>query len=185
MVCSHCNCAGHNARTCSILHPDLPTSSEKKVAKSLLKLLDSPAEKVNPIAELPRGPICESKKVNKPLEGLAGCKNIWKEAQVKVPKKVNKPLEGLAGCKNIWKEAPMKVLKKINKPLEGLAGCKNIWKEAPAPRSNKGNTECRICGEMGHNSRTCPTNCPSCSRNTEIFQLANGDMITLDLGPEQ
>ena len=100
-----------------------------------MKLLDSPAEKENLLAELPRGPICEPKKVSK--------------------------------------------------PLEGLAGCKNIWKEAPIDRSNKGNTECRICGGMGHNSRTCPTNCVPCVRNMETFQLANGDMISLDLGPEQ
>jgi hypothetical protein len=185
MVCSHCNCPGHNARTCPILHPDIPTGLEKKIAKNLVKLLDSPEEKENPFAELPRGPICEAKKVSKPLEGLAGCKNIWKEAPARVPKKVSKPLEGLAGCKNIWKEAPVKVHKKVSKPLEGLAGCKNIWKKSPADRSNKGNTECRICGEMGHNSRTCPTKCVPCVRNTEIFQLANGDMITLDLGPEQ
>jgi len=138
----------------------MPTPLEKKIAKNLVKLLDSPVEKENLFAELPRGPICETKKVSKPLEGLAGCKNIWKEA-------------------------PAKVTKKVSKPLEGLAGCKNIWKEAPIDRSNKGNTECRICGEMGHNSRTCPTKCVPCVRNMETFQLANGEMISIDLGPEQ
>jgi len=139
---------GHNARTCpGNARPDVTTTSEKKVAKDLMALLP------------PRVP----KKVSKPLEGLAGCKNIWKEVRSPVSKKVSKPLEGLAGCKNIWKEVRAPVSKTVSKPLEGLAGCKNIWKEATIDRSNKGTTGCRICGEVGHNSRTCLVKCQPCA----------------------
>ena len=52
--------------------------------------------------------------------------------QKKKKKKVYKPLEGLAGCHNIWKEPKIKKTKKkkkIYKPIEGLAGCHNMWKE--------------------------------------------------------
>ena len=81
MVCSTCNGAfskQHNSRTCPLnTNPNLcPQTHAPKPAT----------------------------KVSKPLEGLAGCKNIWKEPKVVKAKKVSKPLEGLAGCKNIWKE---------------------------------------------------------------------------------
>jgi hypothetical protein len=94
------------------------TASEKRVAKRLGALLPEPNK---------------SKKVSKPLEGLFGCKNIWKEPkELYLPKKRTKPLEGLFGCKNIWKEPKqMYIPKKRTKPLEGLFGCKNIWKEPP------------------------------------------------------
>jgi len=82
----------------------------------------------------------KSKKGKKPLEGLTGCKNIWKEApakKVKKVKKVKKPLEVIAGMR--WPDASLYALKvkKGKKPLEGLAGCKNIWKEAPAKKVKK------------------------------------------------
>ena len=57
-------------------------------------------------------------KKSKSLEGLFGCKNIFKEPKTfYTPKKVTKPLEGLLGCQNIFKEPkalyarPMKVTK--------------------------------------------------------------------------
>jgi len=81
MVCKSCNGAfttKHNSRTCPLnTNPNLcaQTSAPKPVKKTF-----------------------------KPLEGLAGCKNIFKEPKVVKAKKVSKPLEGLAGCKNIFKE---------------------------------------------------------------------------------
>jgi len=126
MVCSHCNCPGHNKRRCPRIH-DIAPPSEMRAAKSLSKLLDQKPK---------------VKKSPKALEGLAGCKNIWKETTTKA--------------------------KKSQKPLEGLAGCKNIWKEEPVERSNKGNTTCKLCGCKGHNARTCPNTakmpeCVQCS----------------------
>jgi hypothetical protein len=114
MVCSTCNGAfskQHNSRTCPLnTNPNLcPQTHAPKPAT----------------------------KVSKPLEGLAGCKNIWKEPKVVQPKKVAKPLEGLAGCKNIWKEPKVVKAKKVSKPLEGLAGCKNIWKEPKVVKANR------------------------------------------------
>jgi len=92
------------------------TRSEKRVAKALGGLLPPPNS---------------TKKVYKPLEGLTGCQNIWKEPKsFYTAKKVYKPLEGLTGCQNLWKEPKsFYTAKKVRKPLEGLNGCQNIWKE--------------------------------------------------------
>jgi len=128
MVCSHCNCPGHNKRRCPRIH-DIAPPSEMRAASRLIAILGAPA-----------------------IDDISGWTAPYK---VESPKKSPKPLEGLAGCKNIWKETTTKA-KKSQKPLEGLAGCKNIWKEEPVERSNKGNTTCKLCGCKGHNARTCP-----------------------------
>jgi hypothetical protein len=81
------------------------TPSEKRAAKALASLLPPPNKK---------------KKVSKPLEGLSGCQNIWKEPKgIYIKKKVSKPLEGLTGCQNIWKEPKgIYIKKRVNrKPL--------------------------------------------------------------------
>ena len=109
MVCSHCGSIGHNKRTC--LKSSEATSSEKRAAKALASLLPPPNK---------------TKKVSKPLEGLAGCQNIWKEPkEIYIKKKVSKPLEGLAGCQNIWKEPKgIYIKKKVNrKPLTSEGVC--------------------------------------------------------------
>ena len=99
------------------------------------------------------------------MEGLEGCKNIWKEPRdFYTKKKVRKVLEGLEDCKNIWKEPrDYYTKKKERKVLEGLEGCKNIWKE---PRDyytvKKNNTQCSFCRGVGHNTRTCPLMCAPC-----------------------
>jgi hypothetical protein len=103
MVCSHCGSIGHNKRTC--LKSSEATPSEKRAAKALASLLPPPNK---------------MKKVSKPLEGLSGCQNIWKEPKgIYIKKKVSKPLEGLTGCQNIWKEPKgIYIKKKVNrKPL--------------------------------------------------------------------
>jgi len=114
MVCSHCGSIGHNKRTC--LKSSEATPSEKRAAKALASLLPPPNK---------------AKKVSKPLEGLIGCQNIWKEPkEFYTKKKVPKTLEGLSGCQNIWKEPKeFYTKKKAPKTLEGLSGCQNIWKE--------------------------------------------------------
>jgi hypothetical protein len=173
MVCSHCNRSGHNKRRCPVIH-NISPASEIRAAKALSKLLD------------------QKPKV----------------------KKSPKALEGLAGCKNIWREPAAPKIKKSPKELEGLAGCKNLWKESPVERVNKGNTTCKLCGCKGHNARTCPNTskmpeCVECSdkpmwlleykasiiqrhmrgwnvrnapRKTEQITFANGKTITIDLG---
>ena len=120
MVCSQCNCSGHNKRTCQFLTTISP--AEQRVAAELSAML----------------PALKAKKVSKPLEGLAGCMNIFKEPKVVKTKKVNKPLEGLAGSMNIFKEPKVVKAKKHLKTCSG-------------------------CGEKGHNTRTCANVCLPCS----------------------
>ena len=118
-------------------------SAEKRVAKKLITLLGEKDTflkdfwRVNRLYESP-------KKVAKPLEGLAGCINLFKEPKAVKAKKVAKPLEGLAGCINLFKEprAAEKLTflkdfryidslftdKKVSyAPLEGLEGCMNLF----------------------------------------------------------
>jgi len=97
-------------------------ASEKRVAKELALLLgerDTFLEDFRRANDL----FGSSKKVAKPLEGLAECKNIFKEPKVVKAKKVYKSLDGLAGCKNIFKEPKVAKAGKVSKSLEGLAGC--------------------------------------------------------------
>jgi len=107
MVCSHCGSIGHNKRTC--LKSSEATPSEKRAAKALASLLPPPNK---------------AKKVSKPLEGLIGCQNIWKEPkEFYTKKKVPKTLEGLSGCQNIWKEPKeFYTKKKVNRKQLTLGG---------------------------------------------------------------
>ena len=77
MVCSHCNCAGHNKTTCQFLTTISP--AEKRVAAELGAML----------------PPVKAKKVSKPLEGLACSMNIFKEPKVV---KTKKHLKTCSGC---------------------------------------------------------------------------------------
>jgi hypothetical protein len=145
MVCSQCNCSGHNKRTCQFLITVSP--AEQRVAAELGAML----------------PVVKTKKVSKPLEGLAGSMNIFKEPKVVKTKKVSKPLEGLAGSMNIFKEPKVVKTKKVSKPLEGLAGSMNIFKEPKVVKTKKVSKTCSGCGEKGHNTRTCTNVCLPCS----------------------
>ena len=75
MVCSLCNCDGHNKTTC----PFRASPAEKRIAAELGEML--------PLTVV-------TKKENKPLEGLAGCKNIFKEPKVITVKKTSKTCSG-------------------------------------------------------------------------------------------
>ena len=165
MVCSHCNCAGHNKTTCQFLTTISP--AEKRVAAELGAMIAiSPAEK-RVAAELGAMlPPVKAKKVSKPLEGLAGCMNIFKEPKVVKAKKVSKPLEGLAGSMNIFKEPKVVKAKKVSKPLEGLACSMNIFKEPKVVKTKKHLKTCSGCGEKGHNARTCINICLPCPAPT-------------------
>jgi len=163
MVCSHCGCAGHNKRNCTFEcfgWPIAPTNEyktsesasrpERRAAKSLAALLPPP----------------NNKKVSKPLEGLRGCQNIWKEPKsFYVAKKVSKPLEGLRGCQNIWKEPrDYYTAQKCRENTCATCGGKGHNSRTcllspptviPSSTSGKKHKKCGICGEFGHNSRTC------------------------------
>lgn len=120
------------------------TRSEKRVAKSLAALLP---------------PANSTKKTYKPLEGLYGCKNIWKEPKsFYTAKKVYKSLEGLSGCQNIWKEpTDLYTKQKCRENTCSLCGGKghNARTCVLTPIKNVSNRQCSLCGECGHNKRTC------------------------------
>jgi hypothetical protein len=161
MVCSQCNCSGHNKRTCQFLTTITP--AEQRVAAELSAMLPTLAEQ-RVAAELSAIlPTRKAKKVSKPLVGLAGSMNIFKEPKVVKAKKVSKPLEGLAGSMNIFKEPKVVKAKKVSKPLEGLAGSMNIFKEPKVVKAKKHLKTCSGCGEKGHNTRTCANVCLPCS----------------------
>ena len=167
MVCSQCSCSGHNKRTClslvtislaeqrvvAELSAILPAVKVKKVVAAPVKKVFKAIEGLADCKNIWKEPKADKvKKVSKPLEGLVSCKNIWKEPKVTVTKKVSKPLEGLTGCKNIWKEPKVAVTKKVSKPLEGLVSCKNIWKEPKSvylPKTRKVNrSEFRVAKSL-------------------------------------
>jgi len=160
MVCSHCGGCGHNKRTCTApkVTSNQPTRSEKRVAKSLAALLPHP----------------NNKKVSKPLEGLGGCQNIWKEPKTfYVAKKVSKPLEDISSCQNIWKEpkdyyTAQKCRENTCATCGGKGHNSRTCLLAPptvitSSTPEKKHKKCGICGELGHNSRTCNLKCQPCS----------------------
>lgn len=156
MVCSLCNCDGHNKTTC----PFRVSPAEKRIAAELGEMLPpvqvgvqriselaEVAEEVRRLFETGARLAVVTKKENKPLEGLAGCKNIFKEPKVITVKKTKK----------------IKKIKKVKKPLEGLSGCGNIFKEPKAITVTKTSKTCSGCGEKGHNTRSCVNVCLPCS----------------------
>ena len=141
MVCSLCNCSGHNKATCPLRAP----AAEMRAYTELCAML----------------PALKTKEVSKPL---VDPHMTWmREFARMLPdtKKVTKPLEGLAGCINIFKEPKVIKTKKVTKSLDGLAGCQ-IFKEPKANKSES-KTRCGQCGLIGHNSRTCQNRCQPCS----------------------
>ena len=106
--------------------------------------------------------------ITTPLEGLAGCMNIFKEPKVI---KSSKGTTTCAGCgqkghnkRTCTAPVTLKVtkIKKETKSLEGLAGCMNIFKEPKVVQVVKGTTTCAGCGQKGHNKRTCTIVCQPC-----------------------
>ena len=161
MVCSLCNCDGHNKTTC----PFRASPAEKRIAAELGEMLppvNDPIEQVGAQRLVELEELVEevrrlfetgarlavvTKKESKPLEGLAGCKNIFKEPNVTTVKKTKK----------------VKKIKKVKKPLEGLSGCVNIFKEPKVITVKKTSKTCSGCGEKGHNTRSCVNVCLPCS----------------------
>lgn len=167
MVCSHCGSSGHNKRTCTFECFGWPTASCEAVNES--KTSDSASRSERRAAKalaalLP--PPNKSKKVSKPLDGLAGCQNIWKEPKTfYVAKKVSKPLEDISACQNMWKE-PKDFYMKQKSRVNTCSHCGGKGHNSrtcllspptviPSPTPGKKQKKCGICGEFGHNSRTC------------------------------
>jgi len=191
MVCSHCGSMGHNKRTCRLSPKtsEVPRS-EKRTAKALAALLPPPNK---------------SKKVSKPLEGLAGCQNIWKEPKAfYVAKKVSKPLEDISSCQNIWKEPKdfyMKQKCRVNTCSHCGGKGHNSRTCVLATPKNKTTTgrQCSLCGECGHNKRTCllklpekkQKKCGICgeighnSRTCTMKCQPCSDQVTAEMSPPQ
>ena len=130
MPCSICGSSDHNKRTCSSKSGATP--SEIRVAKELSSLLPPVVTRAHP-----RG--------GKPLQGLQGCMNIFKEP----------------------KASPRRPHSRGRKPLQGLQGCMNIFKEPKAPPPSPVRVHiCSKCGASGHNSRTCLRICKPCGDNS-------------------
>ena len=187
MVCSHCGSIGHNKRTC--LKSSEATPSEKRAAKALASLLPPPNK---------------AKKVSKPLEGLSGCQNIWKEPKDFYAKKKCR-VNTCSHCGGKGHNSRTCVLAKPKNTTDrqcSLCGeCGHNKRTCLLKLPEKKQKKCGICGEIGHNSRTCTMKCQPCSdqvitemsppqviesppaqRKTECITFANGGTINLDLG---
>jgi hypothetical protein len=104
MVCQICHCSGHNKRTCHLVI----SPAEQRVAAQLgailpavadpvehiggqrLVALEEAVEEVRQMFAAGARLVTEPKVVSRPLEGLAGCKNIFKEPKVVKTKKAFK-----------------------------------------------------------------------------------------------
>jgi len=177
MPCSICGSSDHNKRTCSSKSGATP--SEIRVAKELSSLLPPVVTRAHP-----RG--------GKPLEGLQGCMNIFKEPNAS-PRRPHsrgrKPLEGLQGCMNIFKEpkasppSPVRVhiCSKCGASGHNSRTCEVVpLKETT--KSSLNQRSCGLCGEKGHNSRTCLLTCKPCGDNS-LAQISQ--KITSTDGPQQ
>ena len=129
MVCSHCGSIGHNKRTCMLApkSPEVPRS-EKRAAKALSALLPPPNK---------------SKKVSKPLDGLAGCQNIWKEPKDFYTKQKCRG-NTCSHCGG-----------KGHNSRTCLLSPPTVITSSTSGKKQKKCAICAICGEFGHNSRTC------------------------------
>jgi len=122
MVCSLCNCSGHNKATC----PLRASAAEMRVSTELCAML----------------PALKTKGVSKPLVDphMAWMREFKRMSSV--TKEVNNGLEGLYGCKNIFLETKIVKAKKHLKTCSacGEKGhnsrtCSNICMPCPPPKS--------------------------------------------------
>ena len=162
MVCSHCGSIGRNKRTCMLApkSPEVPRS-EKRAAKALSALLPPPNK---------------SKKVSKPLDGLAGCQNIWKEpkdfyTKQKCRGNTCSHCGGKGHNSRTCLLSPPTVITSSTsgKKQKKCAICAICGEFGHNSRTcilklpEKKQKKCGICGEIGHNSRTCTMKCRPCS----------------------
>ncbi len=189
--CSTCGQFGHNKRTCT-LSPKTPCVplSEIRAMKALAALLPPPNK---------------SRKVSKPLEDISSCQNIWKEPKEFYAKE--KSRENI--CSNCGGKGHNSRTCLVARPKKDTSGrqcslcgeCGHNKRTCLLKLPEKKQKKCGICGDFGHNSRTCSMKCLPCSptgvnegypsvveaptvqKNTEKITFANGETISIDLGP--
>lgn len=169
MVCSHCGSAGHNKRTCTFECFGWPTApceavnesktsdsasrSERRAAKALAALLPPPNK---------------SKKVSKHLDGLAGCRNIWKEPKNFYTKQKCRE-NTCATCGEKGHNARTCVLtpiKNVSNRQCSLCGARGHNKRTCFLTIPVKQKKCGVCDEQGHNARTCNKKCRPCADQT-------------------
>ena len=132
MVCSHCNCSGHNARTCQFI---ITSPSEKRVSAELGAILPPVTDTVEQIGAQRLVELEEAVEEVRLL--FEACARL-----VTAPKVVRKSLEGLAGCKNIFKEP--KVIK-AKKHLKTCSACGERGHNSRTCRVNRFQLTCLPC----------------------------------------
>ena len=126
--------------------------------------------------------------------------------QLKAPIGVDLSTIPLTSERDIPTEMEMKIAKELNAILDAPTPVEmKIAKELSALLDEKKTTrKCSLCGECGHNKRTCPIKCEPCpvqvtssekkvakelisildeSRKQEVITFANGETMSIDLGP--
>ena len=189
--CSSCGQFGHNKRTCTLSPktPGIPLS-EIRAAKALAALLPPPNK---------------SKKVSKPLEDISSCQNIWKEPKEFYAKEKSRE-NVCSNCGGKGHNSRTCLVARAKKDTSArqcsLCGeCGHNKRTCLLKLPEKKQKKCGICGDFGHNSRTCSLKCRPCSptikneeypsvvevptvqKKTEKITFANGETISIDLGP--
>ncbi len=175
MVCSICFECDHNKRTCPFQlkapvgvdlsespltsERDIPTKSEKRIAKQLAALLPPPNK---------------SKKVSKPLVNLSDCQNIWKEPKDFYAKKKTRE-NTCSHCggkghnsRSCLMSPPTVILPYTALPEKkqkqcGVCGGFGHNSRTCIKLPEKKQKQCGVCGGFGHNARTCMLKCQPCS----------------------
>lgn len=174
MVCSHCGSSGHNKRTCTFECFGWPTASRVSINESMTSNSASRPERraAKALAAL-LPPPNKSKKVSKPLDGLAGCQNIWKEPKdLYATQKCRENTCANCGGKGhnsrtcllspptvISSSTSGKNHKKCGICCEFGHNSRTCILKLPEKKQKK----CGICDGFGHNSRTCDMRCQPCS----------------------
>ena len=183
MPCSICGSSVHNKRTCSSKSGATPL--EIRVAKELSSLLPPVVKRVRVRA-------------GKPLEGLQGCMNIFKETKITPPPPTRVHICSKCGVRgHNSRTCELTHLKEttkssLNQRRCGMCGqyghnrrsCEDISKSPIQVKSKK---TCSVCGEKGHNSRSCLLRCKPCEENSlprvsEKITFADGVTRQIDLG---
>ena len=133
----------------------------KKTVKAFENLVDC--------AKMFREPVAfyKVKKTVKVFENLVDCVKMFREptAFYKVNKTV-KVFENLVDCVKMFREpVAFYKVKKTVKVFENLVDCAKMFKVV-VEHPNKGTTSCTVCGEKGHNKRSCPLKCMPCTDQT-------------------
>jgi hypothetical protein len=152
MVCSCCGSSGHNSRTCGLSpkSPEVPRS-EIRAAKALAAMLPPPNK--------------SKKKVFKPIDGLGGCQNIWKETtDFYTKQKCRENTCSLCGGKgHNARTCVLTPIKNVSNRQCSLCGeCGHNKRTCVLKPTEKKQKKCTICGELGHNTRTCTMKCQPC-----------------------